>query len=51
MILVFLLQRKFMVLLFLSQASSSNTQSYLRMFFSDKLNVQFLVSPDLLGIM
>ena len=47
----FLLQRQFMVLLFLAQASSSNTQCYLVMFFSDGLNMQLLVSPALLGIM
>ena len=44
------LQRQFMVLLFLSQASSLNTQSCLRIFFSDLLSVQYLVSPALLYI-
>ena len=50
MILVSLLHRQCLVLPFLSQASSSNTQSYLRTFFSNMTSKQLLVSPALLDI-
>ena len=50
MILDSFLQRRCLTLPFLSQASFSNTQSYLRTLFSDMSNRQLLVSPAVLGI-
>ena len=44
-------QRLFMALLYLYQASSSNTQNFLRKVFSVRLSKQSWVSPDLLDIM